>query len=72
MLTLVVAHYFKGAFYPVGGAGVIAKAIVPTIERAGGGVLVRAYVDRIVMEGGRAVGVVVKKHDEVCLSLIHI
>lgn len=68
MHSVFVGHYSSGAFYPVGGSSTIAKAIVPTIERAGGRVLVRARVDRILIENGKAAGVVVKHHDEVWVT----
>ncbi len=53
----VAAHYLAGAYFPVGGAGAIARSIAPTIERAGGAIYVSAEVERILVEGGRAVGV---------------
>ncbi len=53
----VASHYLGGAWFPVGGASAIARAIVPVIERAGGAVLVRAEVERILIERGRAAGV---------------
>ena len=43
------AHFFDGAFYPVGGASEIAFSIIPVIERAGGRVLVRADVTEILV-----------------------
>lgn len=55
--AMVVGHYLGGGFFPVGGARRFAETIVPTIERAGGAVVVRAEVERIVVERGRAVGV---------------
>lgn len=57
MHAMVMAHYLGGAYFPVGGAGSIARGIAPVIERAGGAILVRADVDRILVEGGRAAGV---------------
>ena len=58
MIQAIVAnHYLDGAYYPVGGAGVIAKAIAPVIRRAGGDVLINAEVAGIVVEDGRAAGV---------------
>lgn len=50
-------HYLEGAAYPRGGASRIAETFLPTIERAGGVVATLADVDRILVEGGRAVGV---------------
>jgi len=52
-----VHHYGDGGYYPVGGSGVIAKAVVPIVESWGGQVLVNHSVDEIVVENGRAVGV---------------
>ncbi|KAM6334140.1 all-trans-retinol 13,14-reductase-like [Alca torda] len=60
--VLMVHHYQRGAWYPRGGASEIAFHIAPLIERAGGAVLVRAPVTRIlVSSAGTAVGVVVQK-----------
>lgn len=53
----IVDHYLEGASYPVGGASRLAAALVPTIERAGGRLLLNADVKQIVVEGRRAVGV---------------
>jgi all-trans-retinol 13,14-reductase len=53
----VAAHYLGGAWYPVGGAGEIARAFAPTIERAGGALVHSAEVEDVVIEAGRAVGV---------------
>lgn len=50
-------HYFKGAWYPKGGGQVIADRLCEVIEAAGGRVLLRKPIDRILVEGGRAVGV---------------
>jgi all-trans-retinol 13,14-reductase len=54
----IAAHYFDGASYPVGGATQIAASIAPVIERAGGKIVVRAEVDKIMLDrSGRASGV---------------
>lgn len=50
------AHYFSGAFYPRGGGQVIADQLTAAIERFGGTVHLRHPVERIEIEGGRAVG----------------
>uniref|UniRef100_A0A8C3PFK3 All-trans-retinol 13,14-reductase n=1 Tax=Chrysemys picta bellii TaxID=8478 RepID=A0A8C3PFK3_CHRPI len=55
--ALMVHHYKRGAWYPRGGASEIAFHAIPVIQRAGGAVLVRARVGRILLsEGGAAVG----------------
>ncbi|XP_075027500.1 all-trans-retinol 13,14-reductase-like [Calonectris borealis] len=59
---LMVHHYQRGAWYPRGGASEIPFHAVRLIERAGGAVLVRAPVTRILVSpAGTAVGVVVRK-----------
>jgi len=58
--ALIVDHYLRGAWYPVGGAGAIAAAAVPVIEAAGGACVVNAEVQEILVERGRAVGVRVR------------
>ena len=57
MHALVANHYFRGGYYPVGGARVIAESIIPVIEESGGQVLTNAEVAQILIEDGRAVGV---------------
>jgi all-trans-retinol 13,14-reductase len=53
----IVQHYLKGGWYPVGGAGELARRIIPVIEASGGEVRVSQRVEEILVEKGRAVGV---------------
>lgn len=55
--ALVARHYLYGAGFPVGGASEIARTICPTIEKAGGQVIVRAEVEEILVKNAKAVGV---------------
>ena len=55
--SMLVAHYFRGAAYPVGGSSRIAETILPVIERSGGEVVTNAEVAEIIIEDERAVGV---------------
>ena len=55
--SMVVAHYLRGAAYPVGGSSRIAESILPVIERSGGEVVTNAEVTEIIVEDERAVGV---------------
>jgi len=57
MHAVIASHYLNGGYYPVGGASSIARAIVPAVESAGGKVLIRHEVKRILIDGERAVGV---------------
>jgi all-trans-retinol 13,14-reductase len=53
----IVQHYLNGGFYPVGGAGSIAAAMVPLFEQAGGSLLTSAEVAGIIVERDRVAGV---------------
>lgn len=55
--AMVVAHYFRGAAYPIGGSSRIAATILPVIESAGGEVVTNAEVDEVLVRDGKAVGV---------------
>jgi len=68
MHAVLVNHFLKGVSYPVGGSSQFAYNMVPVIERGGGKALVRADVSEILVEGGRAVGVKMKKSGQVIRS----
>ncbi|MFK8184459.1 MAG: phytoene desaturase family protein [Phormidesmis sp.] len=55
--SVVVNHYLKGAWYPVGGSEAIVKALLPTIERSGGVVKTRHKVTEIVLTDDEVQGV---------------
>jgi all-trans-retinol 13,14-reductase len=57
MHAAVMRHFLAGSRYPVGGAAAFAKALVPVIERAGGAVMLKARVERLLLEDGRVCGV---------------
>ncbi|XP_077979087.1 all-trans-retinol 13,14-reductase-like [Glandiceps talaboti] len=62
MHATLINHYLYGSSYPVGGASEIAFHTIPSIEKAGGKVLVRAQVSQILVDrDGKAVGVRVHK-----------
>lgn len=55
--AIIVKHYLEGAWYPAGGAGEIPKAAGAVIQTAGGELLPSHEVTKILLEGGKAVGV---------------
>lgn len=55
--ALVTAHYFDGGYYPKGGAAALPRAYLRELRRRGGKIRVRTAVDKILLEGRRAVGV---------------
>ncbi|EMJ96722.1 phytoene desaturase family protein [Leptospira alstonii] len=58
--ALIVAHYLKGGYYPIGGSGVIAQSIQKIIQEKEGGILLSREVQEILIQDGKAVGVRVK------------
>jgi len=68
---MVQAHYLTtGGVFPKGGSSEIAKKIIPTIERNGGGVFVRRAVENIIIKNGRAVGVKMVTGEEIFAKTI--
>lgn len=53
----VLDHYLGGAYFPLGGSKGLRDALVTALEQRGGEHRRNARVDRIVVEGGRVVGV---------------
>lgn len=53
----LVNHYLHGAWYPRGGGQVIADRLAEVIEANGGSIHLRRPVERILVDGGRAIGV---------------
>ncbi len=56
----VMAHYFHGGFYPMGGGGAIVKAMTNAIKKYGGEIRTGQGVKKILLEGDKklhAVGV---------------
>lgn len=53
----VSMHFLHGSFYPRGGGQALSDGLADTIERNGGKILLRTTVRRILVEGGRAIGV---------------
>jgi len=68
--AVVTHHYLEGALYPVGSAARIAQTMGRTIAAAGGEVRTRAEVDRILLRGGRAVGVRLRGGEEIPASAV--
>ncbi|NXS39233.1 RETST reductase, partial [Balaeniceps rex] len=62
MHSILVNHYLHGAWYPTGGSGEIPFHIIAVIRKAGGDVLGKAPVQKILLDSqGKAYGVSVKK-----------
>ncbi len=63
--AVVHAHYLEGGYYPSGSAASIAEGAAAVVADSGGEVRVRAEVERILVERGRAVGVRLASGEEI-------
>lgn len=65
-------YYINGGYYPIGGSHRMAEGMIPIIERAGGRVLCREPVTRILLDEktGKAIGVQLKNNDKIYAPLI--
>ncbi len=69
--AIIAAHYFEGASFPMGGATSIAASIAPTIEAAGGRIVLSAEVKEIIVDSaGRAVGVRLQDGSEIHAGMV--
>lgn len=65
MHASIVNHYLEGGWYPRGGTSELANKIIPTIESAGGRVLVRKAVKQVLIENNKAIGVEMANGDKI-------
>jgi all-trans-retinol 13,14-reductase len=63
--ALVLGSYFDGAYYPVGGPARLAETLATSIRSDGGELRSNAEVARILVENGRATGVLLADGHEV-------
>lgn len=55
--SMLMAHYFDGGYYPMGGGGGYVKAFTKNIKSLGGEIRTKSKVDRILIEKKKAIGV---------------
>ena len=55
--AVVAGHYLGGGYYPLGGGQALPKAFGRALRRVGGQIRLKARVEKILLEGRRAVGV---------------
>ncbi|MGH1361823.1 MAG: phytoene desaturase family protein [Burkholderiaceae bacterium] len=71
MHALISGSYLEcGAWYPVGGAGVIAKQILPTISANGGEARAGTCVDKLLLEDQKVVGVRTTEGEEIRAEVV--
>jgi all-trans-retinol 13,14-reductase len=62
--ALVTGAYNAGAYFPIGGPARFAQTLLPVVQAAGGAVELEASVERILVEHGRACGVVYRQRGQ--------
>jgi all-trans-retinol 13,14-reductase len=70
MHARVVDHYIGGAYFVRGGGQPMVEALLSVINDGGGEVRLRSKVERIVVEGGKAVGVGLASGEELRAPVI--
>lgn len=68
--AMIVRHYLDGAVFPVGSSASIARTMGDVIAAAGGEIRIRAEVERILVQGGRARGVRLKGGEEILAPVV--
>nr|VFJ91492.1 MAG: Phytoene dehydrogenase-related protein [Candidatus Kentron sp. LFY] len=70
-LAILHWHYEQGASFPVGGVKTFSQAILDGIKSRGVDILTRRYVEEILIENGRAVGVKARNKSNDKLETYH-
>jgi len=68
--AMVIDHYVGGAYFVRGGGRPMVEALLSVIEDGGGEVRLRSKVERIIVEGGKAVGVGLASGEELRAPII--
>ncbi len=68
--AMVVDHYIGGAYFVRGGGRAMVEALLSVIEDGDGKVRLRSKVERIIVEGGKAVGVELASGEELRAPIV--
>jgi len=68
--AMVVDHYVGGAYFVRGGGRSMVEALLSVIKDGGGEVRLRSKVERIIVEGGKAVGVELASGEELRAPIV--
>lgn len=66
----ITHHYLNGGYYPLGGAFALPRAFVRALKRAGGGIRLKSRVKRIMLEGGKVIGVELDSGEEILAGVV--
>lgn len=66
----IANHYIDGGYYPLGGAFTIPRAFSRGLKKAGGEILLSTRVEKVLLEGGRAIGVQLEDGREIHCQIV--
>jgi all-trans-retinol 13,14-reductase len=66
----VALHYMNGGFYPIGGSEEIFNTIAPSIIKSGGKTIISAAVKEILVEDGKAIGVLMADNKKILADCV--
>ena len=66
----IVSHYFRGGYYPMGGAFAIPRAFSRALKRAGGELRLQSPVERILLKDKRVRGVRLAGGEEITATYV--
>ncbi len=61
----ITSHYLDGGYYPLGGSYIIPRAFTRALERAGGEIMLKTKVAKILIDGKKVIGVKLENGDEI-------
>ncbi|MFN8538650.1 MAG: NAD(P)/FAD-dependent oxidoreductase [Thermomicrobiales bacterium] len=67
---MLISYLSTGAFYPEGGMQAMVNALVEGIERHGGEVLLRSSVRRVMVQDGRATGIILENGQRIQTPIV--
>jgi phytoene dehydrogenase-like protein len=66
----ITNHYFSGGYYPLGGSYIIPRAFTRALKRAGGEIIYKAKVTKILIDGKQVVGVRLENGQEISAKIV--
>lgn len=66
----ITHHYLNGGYYPLGGAFALPRAFIRALKRAGGEIRLKSRVKRIMLEGGKVIGVELDSGEEILAGVV--
>lgn len=66
----ITYHYLNGGYYPLGGASAIPRAFLRALKSAGGEIMLRTRVKKILLAGRQVMGVELENGDQISARIV--